>query len=103
MKGAVDDAEFHTRKDADKSVRAPTRKRKWSERQDSNLRRLAPKASALARLSYAPIPKSLKGIAANTRCKGYEFTGTTSIKTLPSPTFERTLRPDFISLASSYA
>src|SRR5688500_5894058 len=29
-------------------------KRKWSERQDSNLRRLAPKASALARLSYAP-------------------------------------------------
>ena len=27
---------------------------KWSERQDSNLRRLAPKASALARLSYAP-------------------------------------------------
>src|SRR5436190_15796372 len=28
-------------------------KRKWSERQDSNLRRLAPKASALARLSYA--------------------------------------------------
>jgi phosphatidylglycerophosphatase A len=28
---------------------------KWSERQDSNLRRLAPKASALARLSYAPI------------------------------------------------
>jgi hypothetical protein len=29
---------------------------KWSERQDSNLRRLAPKASALARLSYAPIP-----------------------------------------------
>ncbi len=31
------------------------RKGKWSERQDSNLRRLAPKASALARLSYAPI------------------------------------------------
>src|SRR5437868_5584596 len=28
--------------------------KKWSERQDSNLRRLAPKASALARLSYAP-------------------------------------------------
>ena len=27
---------------------------KWSERQDLNLRRLAPKASALARLSYAP-------------------------------------------------
>lgn len=27
---------------------------KWSERQDSNLRRLAPKASALARLSYIP-------------------------------------------------
>ena len=26
----------------------------WSERQDLNLRRLAPKASALARLSYAP-------------------------------------------------
>src|SRR5205814_7164076 len=30
------------------------RKKKWSERQDLNLRRLAPKASALARLSYAP-------------------------------------------------
>src|SRR5690606_28815516 len=30
------------------------REGKWSERQDSNLRRLAPKASALARLSYAP-------------------------------------------------
>src|SRR5690348_5511170 len=30
------------------------RKQKWSERQDLNLRRLAPKASALARLSYAP-------------------------------------------------
>ena len=30
------------------------RKKNWSERQDSNLRRLAPKASALARLSYAP-------------------------------------------------
>ena len=29
-------------------------KRKWSERQDSNLRRLGPKPSALARLSYAP-------------------------------------------------
>ena len=29
---------------------------KWSERQDLNLRRLAPKASALARLSYAPAP-----------------------------------------------
>jgi hypothetical protein len=29
-------------------------KMKWSERQDLNLRRLAPKASALARLSYAP-------------------------------------------------
>jgi Phage integrase family len=28
---------------------------KWSERQDLNLRRLAPKASALAKLSYAPI------------------------------------------------
>ena len=27
---------------------------KWSERQDSNLRRLGPKPSALARLSYAP-------------------------------------------------
>src|SRR5689334_23067243 len=37
-------------------------KRKWSERQDSNLRRLAPKASALARLSYAPTtaPSSLR-------------------------------------------
>ena len=31
---------------------------KWSERQDSNLRRLAPKASALARLSYAPNRKA---------------------------------------------
>jgi hypothetical protein len=29
-------------------------KKKWSERQDLNLRRLAPKASALAKLSYAP-------------------------------------------------
>jgi hypothetical protein len=29
--------------------------KKWSERQDSNLRRLGPKPSALARLSYAPI------------------------------------------------
>ena len=29
-------------------------KKKWSERQDSNLRRLGPKPSALARLSYAP-------------------------------------------------
>ena len=28
--------------------------KKWSERQDSNLRRLGPKPSALARLSYAP-------------------------------------------------
>ena len=28
---------------------------KWSERQDLNLRRLGPKPSALARLSYAPI------------------------------------------------
>ena len=28
--------------------------RKWSERQDLNLRRLGPKPSALARLSYAP-------------------------------------------------
>jgi hypothetical protein len=27
----------------------------WSERQDLNLRRLGPKPSALARLSYAPI------------------------------------------------
>ena len=33
---------------------------KWSERQDSNLRRLAPKASALARLSYIPKIKSLR-------------------------------------------
>ena len=30
------------------------REREWSERQDSNLRRLGPKPSALARLSYAP-------------------------------------------------
>jgi hypothetical protein len=29
-------------------------KNKWSERQDLNLRRLGPKPSALARLSYAP-------------------------------------------------
>src|SRR5213080_3872605 len=28
--------------------------REWSERQDLNLRRLGPKPSALARLSYAP-------------------------------------------------
>jgi hypothetical protein len=28
---------------------------KWSERQDLNLRRLGPKPSALARLSYVPI------------------------------------------------
>ena len=30
------------------------RQKKWSERQDLNLRRLGPKPSALARLSYAP-------------------------------------------------
>ena len=30
---------------------------KWSERQDLNLRRLGPKPSALARLSYAPSAK----------------------------------------------
>src|SRR3954463_5323657 len=30
------------------------RTKKWSERQDLNLRRLGPKPSALARLSYAP-------------------------------------------------
>ena len=30
------------------------RQKKWSERQDSNLRHPAPKAGALARLSYAP-------------------------------------------------
>ena len=29
----------------------------WSERQDLNLRRLGPKPSALARLSYAPMPE----------------------------------------------
>ena len=29
----------------------------WSERQDLNLRRLGPKPSALARLSYAPTPR----------------------------------------------
>lgn len=29
-------------------------KEKWSERQDSNLRHPAPKAGALAKLSYAP-------------------------------------------------
>src|SRR5438067_8464443 len=29
-------------------------RKKWSERQDLNLRRLGPKPSALARLSYAP-------------------------------------------------
>src|SRR5262245_11005935 len=32
---------------------------KWSERQDSNLRHPAPKAGALARLSYAPTPRSM--------------------------------------------
>ncbi len=37
----------------------------WSERQDSNLRRLAPKASALARLSYAPTAAgNIRGTAA---------------------------------------
>ena len=30
----------------------------WSERQDLNLRRLGPKPSALARLSYAPTPRA---------------------------------------------
>jgi hypothetical protein len=35
---------------------------KWSERQDLNLRRLAPKASALARLSYAPAGLIFSGI-----------------------------------------
>ena len=30
------------------------RQEKWSERQDSNLRHPAPKAGALAKLSYAP-------------------------------------------------
>jgi hypothetical protein len=30
-------------------------RKRWSERQDLNLRRLGPKPSALARLSYAPI------------------------------------------------
>src|SRR5215469_14199415 len=34
-------------------------KMKWSERQDLNLRRLAPKASALARLGYAPSTRYL--------------------------------------------
>ena len=31
------------------------RLKRWSERQDLNLRRLGPKPSALARLSYAPM------------------------------------------------
>ncbi len=31
---------------------------KWSERQDLNLRRLGPKPSALARLSYAPMTEA---------------------------------------------
>ena len=35
----------------------PKSTRKWSERQDLNLRRLGPKPSALARLSYAPISR----------------------------------------------
>src|SRR4051812_41046384 len=42
---------------------SPTKK--WSERQDSNLRLLGPKPSALARLSYAPIlthPKDMRGV-----------------------------------------
>ena len=32
-------------------------RKEWSERQDLNLRRLGPKPSALARLSYAPVTK----------------------------------------------
>jgi hypothetical protein len=35
-------------------VEIKEKKKKWSERQDLNLRRLGPKPSALARLSYAP-------------------------------------------------
>ena len=37
------------------NLRLETPKRKWSERQDSNLRLRGPKPRALARLSYAPI------------------------------------------------
>ena len=39
---------------------------KWSERQDSNLRRLGPKPSALARLSYAPSRRRVKSLSDQT-------------------------------------
>ena len=43
--------------------------RKWSGRQDSNLRPSAPKADALARLRHAPFHIMLKGFSALERRK----------------------------------
>ena len=46
---------------ADKAFgRVLTPEKQWSERQELNLRRLGPKPSALARLSYAPTVEELK-------------------------------------------
>ena len=60
-------------------LKPPTKK--WSERQDSNLRRLAPKASALARLSYAPtaaimIARKTGGATPNLPCRNHQKTNT---------------------------
>jgi|HubBroStandDraft_5_1064220.scaffolds.fasta_scaffold345928_2 hypothetical protein len=41
----------------------------WSERQDLNLRRLGPKPSALARLSYAPIREDCHHRTISLGCK----------------------------------
>src|SRR4030095_14062476 len=56
-----------------------SRQKKWSERQDSNLRRLAPKASALARLSYAPNRRARNIYTSLILCKAhFAFSSRTS-------------------------